>query len=258
MKKISRWARDHKTPTRIIIVISFLLLTVLGIATGNLLKDMDIAVASAAMFICVAVYVVSALAYPAKSLKGRKLNAAAFYTRQKTCDFLLAASTFCMIVFLSNRPDQLFNYSTPLGAAIPASAAVPKDSTLKSYKTIAAFSASLKDETGKSLKWKEKKKLLKEQISAIKKDGEMSNGGKTGLIILSVLVAIGLLALVASLACNLSCNGSEGAATLVLIGGTALIVFLLVVAIKSITRKNKKAKKTETDPGDPPKTDKKE
>ncbi len=253
MKKLSLWGKNHKNPARIIIVTSFFLLTVLGIATGSLLTNAGISISTAAMFIFICIYFVGLLAYPAKSLKGKKLNAATFYIRQKTCDLLLAASTFCMIVFLANQPDKLFNYSTPLNAATPVKPVFPKDSVAKTYKTIAAFAASLKDETGKSLKWKEKKKLLKEQIRAIKKVDDKTKGEKTALIILSVVVALGLLALVLSLSCNLSCSGSEGAAVLVGVGGAALVIFLLAIAIKAITGKRKKPKTEEIKPEDPSK-----
>jgi len=153
-----------------------------------------------------------------------------------------------MIVYFSNRPSEIFNYSTPLHAALPVSTNLPSDSTLKAYKTIEAFTASLKDETGKTLKWKEKKKLLKEQIRAIKKADDMATGAKVGLIILSVLVALGLLYLVAALACNLSCSGSAGAATAVMIGGAGLTVFLLIIVIRGILGRKKKPKNNAKEP----------
>ncbi len=40
----------------------------------------------------------------------------------------------------------------------------------------------------------------------------MTGGEKALLTVLSVIIALGLLALVGSLACNLSCSGSDGAA----------------------------------------------
>ena len=114
--------------------------------------------------------------------------------------------------------------------------------------------ASSRNETGKSLKWKERKKLLKEQISAIKKDNDMSKGAKVALIILSVAIALGLLYAVAALACNISCGGSEAGAIVVMVGGAAVVTFLLIIAIKSITGKKKKPKKTDINPDDPAKT----
>lgn len=255
MKQLSHWAKNHKKLSRLIIVVSFIILTALGIATGTLLADVGVAISSITLFIIVCVYFIGVIAYPAKSLKGNSLSATAFYFRQKSCDLMLVASTFCMIVFFSNQPDKIFSFSIPLNAAAPANSTTPKDSTLKNYKTVAAFSASLKDENGKSLKWKEKKKLLKEQVRAIKKDTQMSNGAKVGLIILSVLVAIGLFYGVAALACNLSCGGSEGAAGVVLIGGTAVIILLLIVTIRAIVGRKKKPKQLKPGPDEPIKTD---
>ena len=248
MRKLSSWANHHKPQARIIIILSFVLLTGLGIATGVLLKDVGVSISSSAILVTIVAYIIGVIAYPSKTLKGKKLNAVAFYLRQKSCDLLLAASTFCMIVYFSNQPEKVFNYSTPLNAAMPVAASFPKDST-QTYKTIEAFKASLKDETGKSLKWKEKKKLLKEQIRGIKKSDEMSKGAKLALIILSVAVAIGLLYLVAALACNLSCNGSGGAAILLTIGGAGLVIFLLLIAIRAIVGKKKKPKPSDGKPG---------
>lgn len=168
----------------------------------------------------------------------------AFYARQKTCDFLLAFSTFLILIYIGNRPAVLFQSSPFSYASNTMTKIVPGDSSLTSYKSIREFSASIRDKEGKLLKWKERKNLLKEQVRSIKKADTLSEGGKAGLIVLSVLVAIGLLALVAGLACNLSCNGSEGAAALVGIGGTALIIFLLFLVIKGIKKNRKVSEKT--------------
>lgn len=254
MKKISFWARNHKKLSRLIIVCSFIILTVLGIITGSLLLDIGVSVSSTAMLIFIGGYFIGLIAYPTKSLKGKKLTADAFYLRQKSCDWILATSSFCMIVYFSNQPAEIFNNTSPVNAAIPVTTAFPKDSALKTYKTIDAFAASLKDESGKSMKWKEKKKLLKEQVKAINKNNDLSNGAKAGLIILSVLLAIGLLYGVAALSCNISCGGSTGGATVVLIGGTAVTVFLLIIAIKAILGKKNKPKKMDNPPENPAKT----
>ncbi|MBC7875010.1 MAG: hypothetical protein H7Y01_13490 [Ferruginibacter sp.] len=242
MKKISSWAKDHKWSARIIIVLSFAILNILGVITGGLLTSLGITIPGAIFVFFACTYCAGFIAYPSRSLKKKKLGAAAFYVRQKSCDLLLAGSTFLMIVCLGNRPGQLFRYDMSFNAALASNTSLPKDSTLNTYKTIAAFSASMKDENGKSLKWKERKKLLKEQVKAIKKSTEPSKGGKVALIILSVIVAIGLLGLVLGLACNLSCSGSDAAAILVGVGGTALVVFLLVITIRAIQGKKKKPK----------------
>ncbi len=239
MKSISRWGKNHKQLTRLIIILSFILLTFLGIVTGTFLTDFGITTPAILFLSCILVYLMAVVTYPDKSLKGKKITHAIFYTRQKTCDLLLAISTFFMIICLANDPQRISSIFNPLYAATPAPV-IPKDSSVKKYASFAAFSASLKDENGKSLKWKEKKKLLKTQIRAIKKADDLSKGGKVALIILSVLAAIGLIYLVAALACSISCNGSEAAAIIVGVGGAALIIFLLIVAIRAITGKKKK------------------
>jgi len=164
----------------------------------------------------------------------------AFYKKQKLCDVLLLSIAFLMFVCISSDKTPVETYFRTINTVYASKPILPKDSTFKNYKSLAAFSASIKDENGKLLKWKERKKLLKEQVKAIKKSKETSEGGKVALIILSVIVAIGLIYLVAALACNLSCSGSDAAAVLVGVGGTALIVFLLILVIRSITGKKKK------------------
>jgi len=249
MKKLSVWARDHKWSARFIIVTSFIGLNVLGVVTGVLLDSIGISIPATFMVLFVCAYCAGFIAYPSRSLKGKKLNAAAFYVRQKSCDIILAGSTFCMIVYLVNHPDRLFQYGPTLNAAVARSASLPKDSTVKTYKSIGAFSASMKDENGKPLKWKERKKLLKEQVKAIKNSNEPSKEGKVVLIILSVIAALLLIGLVASLACNLSCSGSDAAAVIVGVGGTALVIWLLIIMIRRITgEKKKKIKEQEKEP----------
>ena len=227
--------------TRLIIVVSFILLTVLGVITGVLLTALTISIPFVVLLVTILIYFIAVVSYPHYSLK-RKMNGAAFYWRQKTCDAVLAFSTFCLILFFANRPETIINYTNPLNAAIPA--AFPKDS-LKTYASIDVFSRSLRDENGKSLKWKEKKKLLKIQVKAIKKADNLSKGDKVGLIILSVVAALGLIYLVAALACTLSCNGSEAAAVILGIGGVALVIFLFILALKAIKRSQKKTEKPE-------------
>ncbi|MGB3153884.1 MAG: hypothetical protein WBB06_04755 [Chitinophagaceae bacterium] len=246
MRKISCWAKDHKWSSRFIIVASFIILNILGIVTGKLLGSLGVSIPVSVLLFFAGLYCVGFIAYPSRTLKSKKLNAAAFYVRQKSCDFLLVGSTFCMIVYMGNHPDRVFQYEQVFNSAIASTPSLLKDSTVKTYKSIADFSASMRDENGKLLKWKERKKLLKEQVRAIQKSDEPSKGGKAVLIILSVLVALLLIGLVASLACSLSCGGSDVFAVIVGIGGTALIVWLLIAVIRSILgKKGKKVKDPE-------------
>jgi protein-S-isoprenylcysteine O-methyltransferase Ste14 len=71
-----------------------------------------------------------------------------------------------------------------------------------------------------------------EQIAPRKK--EASKGMKTLYTILAVIGAVALGFLVAAASCSLSCNGMQGLAALVGIGGGVLIVVLAILVIKSI------------------------
>jgi len=238
MKQISLWAKYHKTSARIIIVFSSLLLLIGGTITGSLLKDLNIILPKELLFAIALIYLIALIYYPVKSIK-RKLTGHNFYVRQKKMDCVLIASSFLLMACISNdgfKPLNAINIFQPAAASLPST---PGDSLTTKYKSITAFSASLKDANGNSLKWKEKKKQLLHQVKAIRKADELSEGAKIALIILSVIVALGLLALVASLACSISCSGSGAGAILVGVGGTALVVFLLVIAIRAINGKKK-------------------
>jgi hypothetical protein len=240
MKKISWWAKNHKLSARILIVASFICLNALAFVTGQFLNQLGILFSQAFLFGCFFIFLVAFIAYPLKKQKGKKARPSWYYRLQKSCDFILAASTFCMIVCLSNQPEKLFQFYPKIKAS--AIAFPVKDTTVKHYKPIGKFNSSLKDGKGNQLKWKERKKLLREQVREIKKDHNLPKGEKIALIILSALIAAGLLMLVAALSCNLSCNGYGAAAAIVGIGGTALVIFLLVLAIRAINGKKRKRK----------------
>lgn len=244
MRKISMWAKRHAWPARFIIVASFVLLNILGFATGLLLADMDIILPAAFLFLFILLYAAGYIAYPVTNKDERGRKRISGYVRQKTYDILLAGSTFFIIIFLGNHKETLFRYRLPFNEVMASSSIIPKDSTAKNYKSVPAFYQSLKDADGKLYSWKERKKLLKEQVSAIKKADDMSPGEKTALIILSVAVALGLIYLIGALACNLSCAGSDVAAVIIGVGGTGLVIFLLVVVIRKILGKQRHSKKS--------------
>lgn len=248
MKQLSHWARINQWKARIIITIAWILLTILAIFIGVTLTKMDIGLTDHFLVpICISFFC-AVLFYPFRWQK-KQTGPRSFYRRQKGCDLLLAISSFGMILYAGNRPGELFRHYGNLHATEILPSSQPADSQAISYKSIKDFSASMKDKDGKMLKWKERKKLLKQQVRAIKKAPGTSQVEKAMLVFLACLAAIGLLYLVAALACSLSCNGSEVAAFFVGIGGTALVIFLLILLIRGIYGKKKKTiPKIETGP----------
>lgn len=231
IKQLSYWAREHKWQSRFIIVFSLIIMNVLGIITGLLFRDLDKVFSSWFLFISILFFCITCFAYPGKI----RSNA---YTLRKTCDAVLIGTTFLMFMYFGNRQVMPFD-SAIFSASAVNSFALPKDST-KTYKSLEEFKKSLQDKNGKPLKWKERKKLLKQQIKEIKKDKTMSAGGKTGLIILCILLAVVLAYGVLGLSCSISCSGSEGAAVVVAVLGLAGVALLTFFVIRSITRRSKR------------------
>ena len=231
MKRLSYWGRDHKWSARVIIVLATVLMNACILYAGFRLEQSGIILPSALFLLAMLVYLLGVLYYPEKNQR-ISIGAHRFYIRQKACDGIVLGAGLVMFLLIGNSPDpvkQYFSNGRTAAAMVPATY---KDSQFSSkLKMMVAFANSMRDEHGNMKKWKERKVLLKKQLKQIR---EMSDGGKVGLIILSVLVAIGLLFLILGLACNLSCSGNDGAAVFVGVGGTVLIIFLLVLVIRGI------------------------
>lgn len=243
MKKISRWAKLHPWTSRVIIVAIYIGLNIVGIVLGKTLFALNISFPVIILYSSLLALLIGFLSYPSLNEKGVSISRKAFYWKQKTGDAILSIATFLIIVFAGNRYENqvsIFN-SQAIGTAALATSI--KDSTRKAYKSLAEFSASVKNADGKMLTWKERKKLLRTQLKAIKQSDDLSDGAKVGLTIACVVVAAGLIYLLLALACSLSCSGSEGAAFLVGFGGLAVVIFLLVIAFRAIYKKKGDTKK---------------
>jgi len=219
----------------------------MAVITGRLLDDLNIVIPSLFLYFFIATSIAGLIIYPSQKLKGIVICREAFYIRQKFCDLVLIASTFLMIVYGANHFDGFgLNYSA-ISAAIPVNRSVTVDSSTCNYKPIEAFRASMKNKDGKTLRWKERRKLLKTQLNEIRRTDDLPVGAKIALTIACVLVAAGLSTLLAAAACSLSCSGSEALAVVVGLGGAVVIILLLVWALRAIYGKKKKKKEPPTD-----------
>ena len=233
MKKLSFWAHRHPGHARLAIVFALLTVNGLAILTGWLLRQMDVSLPLSLLLTGAGLYAYSLIAYPYKRGRGAR-----YYWKQKRMDIGLATASFLMVIYMGNRPEMLFQYSTPFSSALATLPYSTGDSlTKKTYKSPSEFNASIRDENGKLLKWKERKKLLKEQVRAIKNTSGLSRKDQVGLIILSVIVAIGLIILIGALSCSIACGGSGVLAVIVAVGGVALIIFLLLRIIRKLSRR---------------------
>ncbi|HUS01783.1 MAG TPA: hypothetical protein VMY77_08655 [Chitinophagaceae bacterium] len=236
MKKISGWARDHIWQARLIIVVIYILLNVIGIFTGKLLREVDVILPQGYLIGCLIFTIALWTWYPDKNSK----SVSAPYVRRKLFDFSLAAVTYLMILFAGNNWDHLFINSESAKAS--KIIRIPRDSVTTNNILIKDFITSIKNMDVSKLSQKEKIRLIKKQIKQVKQDNNTSKSDKTLLIVLSVLVALILLYGLAALSCSISCGGSEALAIVVALAGTFLIIFFLVKIIKRINNPRPKNK----------------
>jgi len=233
MKTISYWAKAHKWQSRLLIILIYILLNIIGMFTGKLLQEIGVNLPPLYFTCCVIFTIAAWIMYPSSNATQGKTSPA-LYFRRKLFDFSFGAVTFLMIVHAGNNWQHLF---TTGGQALAAKIIpVKRVSASENTPHIRKFIAEIKSMDVKQLSEREKLRLIKKQVKAINHDKNTSDTGKALLIGLSVIVALGLLYGLAGLSCSISCGGSEALAIIVAVLGTALIIFLLVRVIKSITR----------------------
>ena len=159
--------------------------------------------------------------YPQKKDKKQYKN---FYVRQKSCDAVLATATFVAVMMASFQANTATISFKPVNAAM--STIIPANNV-----------GIVKPPVVKKIPVKNIRKKVKENIKSLRATYKStSNGGKAALIILSVVIAALLLIAVITLACSLSCSGSVAGAILVGVGGSAVIIFLLIRVIRRINK----------------------
>lgn len=220
MKNISLWARHH-APLAIILIIVvrlvlFLLACTIGLAFYQLGWLLPAPVINWSVFMITALTVTC---YPAK----REL-----YTRRKCCDFLLPLYSCIVVITMANNANNYTGNSMAYG--------------IDKVKKTTAAEILQSGKTRKELTRKEKRILKKEFFkqlkiaAAAKLTGDQKTSGKAWKIALAIIAMVGLLYLLAALACSLSCNGSDAAAIIVSVFGVGAIVVCFVLLMKRIHR----------------------
>ena len=244
MKIISHWAKSNPWKARLIIIVSHILIVLLAWFTGSEISGLSDILPVYLKIIFVFVFIIAAFSYPVQ--KDGSIGKSKYsYAKQKTCDFLLVLSTFGMVTGIAASGEISFASLSPLYASTASAIHSNGDPTA------AEILASLKHRDKNSLTRAEKRILkteFKRQLkiwTLAKISGNKEEGGKAGLVILAIVGAVGLFYLVAALSCSLSCNGSDAAAVVVLLLGTAAIVLGLLAVLRSIKRKRKRTIETQ-------------
>ncbi len=232
MRKISVWAKHHAGHARIVIVIIKIVLLITAVYSGKLIYECGIALSPVLAILSALLIIAAALIHPEKSLpidSKKKL-----YALRKGCEFTLAFATFIFVSVQSNNL-RVSNESASFNSAIAAS-------FIKGHTPTA-------EEIINSLKYRSKNSLTKEEKRILKKEffkqakiyarakinGDKS-GAKAGLIILTIIGAVGLSMLLAGLACSIACGGADGLAVLVAVVGLSGIIWGTIVTIKAIKK----------------------
>ena len=234
MRKLSRWAKSHPITARLLIILCRFMLLVLAWFLGKQAALTVTDLSPLWLLFFTLLFVVVCWVYP-------KSATAANYAWRKRCDLTITALSFLMVVCLTVQLQQPARLYQSVQATVPVA-----DS---SYREPKAEQLLKQFENGEKTTFtrKEKRIIRREFNHQLVRYGKAMVTGKkeiqqsAGIIILTCIAAVGLFFLVASLACTLSCNGSEAAAVVVLLFGTAAIIWGAVAIIKSKNKKKAKA-----------------
>ena len=227
MKSISFWAHNHKAAARISIILIYFLLNAVGLFMGDILFSMNILLSPLYYVFAILIGIFGLIIYPSKKIKSTHKN---FYFQQKTADIILLISTFIFIIYTGNI---IYNPGYKAVENTWASNAVRLNSNTSSPGTNQRVIVS-KKEGHKKLR-----NIIREFRKRYK---ESTKGQKTLYIIISAIVAAGLILGVSVLSCNIGCSGSVALAYIVLFLGLGGIIFGLVKIIQRINRGGPKIK----------------
>lgn len=241
MKQISFWAFRHYWVARVLITVIKLLLISAAIFLGLQIRASGIILSPMWFYLSLTAFLLVTIYYPGVSQK-RFRHGNAFYIHRKSFDFTAVILSFLMVMYISAYQQNPITENT-----LHASFAGKK---IKKQPTAEEVLASLEYRDKSSLTRVEKRVLKKEfrkQLGVYlisKATGKKDDAEKAALIILVIIAAIGLGALLAALACNISCSGNDGLAILVGVLGLAGIILLSVYLINQINKKGKPKKAT--------------
>ncbi len=216
-----------------------LLLAALAYYTGITLYKMQVTVPARLLYpAAVLLLVIGVLYYPSgiKKAVAKKL----YYTRQKICDFILPLSAVLFFITWVNNADTVNTVNPSYGSSY-----IVKHPTAQQILNSGKTKETLTRQEKRILK-KEFFKQLKIYAAATI-SGDKAKAGEAWKIVLAVIALVGLLYLLAALACSLSCNGSDAAAVIIGVLGLAGLIWGFIAVLKAIKRgpKNKPEKTTE-------------
>lgn len=220
-----------------------LLLFLIAIYVGNTTSDEGIYLPGYLLFIATVLFITAGIYYPGKQQK--KVVATNYYFRRKGCDFIVIFSGFIMLFIGINHLNTQGIAAQPVFSAVVNPVPVAKKLTAQEILASGKKGSQLNRQEKKMLKAEFRRQIKTWTLAKL--NGNASEEGKAGLVILAIIGALGLVYLLTALACNIACGGSEGAAVLVAILGMAGIIWLTIFVMRRITHPRHPEQKA-TDP----------
>jgi hypothetical protein len=215
---ISFWAAMNPWKTRLMFAIIHVGLGTAGILLGKKLADNGIRYSDLWGNLFLTGFLASSLLYPVRYSPVRILKHS--YLRQKGFDIALLVSGFMLMVSTGNSNPEITASFTRM---------VKIHDNEK--QNVNSFNNHSRNQ--KQLLYYQDEIQENEEKSGLQKKDE-KQGTKIFYTVLAVLVGLVLACLLAAAACGLSCNGMEGLAFLVAVGGGTLLIWLSVLLIKRI------------------------
>jgi Kef-type K+ transport system membrane component KefB len=212
MKSIARWSSKHVFAARIVIAICHILIAGIAYFVGTALELYDKIIPIELFFLSAFAFAI--IFFIVEQVGYKRIS---FYKR-KVLDFAIILCSFVMMMALANHktPTHFTTYPQVQGS----------------------FSKVQTDPIAKP-SVKELKKQFKDLRQNIKKE-KPSAGAVVGAILIGLLLGW----IVLSAACSLSCNGQDGLAAFVAVGGVVVIFFVLKLILKSGQRRRKDVEPT--------------
>lgn len=233
MKTLSQWARCHPRTTIFIIILLHIVAGFNALVLGILLSLEEWIAPRWLVLLFVHLFFLAYILYPSR--KGNRWSIPYSYVRQKVLDFTLILAASLTIAFgLSRLWISPANEIAPAKAHFinyePASEKQIESSKRISRLKVSAKTQKIRKQVRKNLR--EIRKTLKKQQNRKKR-----NWTRFLLIFFGSLITLGLALLLAGLSCSIACSGQGGLALIVLIGGLAGLVWLVIIGIKAMDRR---------------------
>ncbi len=201
-KRLANWASNNVKTSRRLLIGSRILLGLASLQLGRIIQSVGFELSDWSVYALSAVFALNVLLYPVKNTAKRiwKSN----FIRRKLHDLALVAVTSALLISFGNISSQQSNMNS-FGRQITEAFTYAPTATSSE----ADYMDYEKRSTGEII-------------------------GNILLSILALALFVGVIMLLAVISCELSCNGQEGLAALVMIGGATLAILGIIYLFKRI------------------------